>query len=198
MIAVEQTGTNWFVDKEGYISKIEPSLLGIDRLFAANDKVLEIHTGILEKYREKSVKITDEIGIERIINGHTITANNKETATQLYDFLKVNTDVEWVFITYNGCCKNILTTSHSNNSEGVFIPILKSIFNKGYNLNKLEHNHPVTSTNTSDSGKIKQIKPGASLNDMRVKWWAARNYPNLSSSTSWRVYDTKMNNTYNY
>ncbi len=147
-------GSNYTVDRQGYINNEGGNENSFDVLY----------TEECWKNGEKDVYIEIPLGIlggRQTITGEGTNGNNytfdlytvkgDEFATELFEFLAINTDVEWshTFIGGPDSQKSVLSTSHIENSEAG----QAYLFRNGWTIKAHNHSHPYNNT-PSPSDKI--------------------------------------------
>ena len=136
-------GSNYTVDKQGYIKNVGSNDKTIDLLYTQDswdngnkDIFVEIPIGVLERRNTLSVEGTDG----KIYTFDMYTIRDDELSTRVFEFLAANTDVEWsqTFVGNSNSETSILSTSHIENTETGQGYLLRN----GWTIRAHNHSHP--------------------------------------------------------
>ncbi len=139
----DAVGSNYTVDKKGYIKNVGSNDKTIDLLYTQDswdngnkDIFVEIPIGVLEKRNTLSVEGTDG----KIYTFDMYTIRDDELSTRVFEFLAANTDVEWsqTFVGNPKSEISILSTSHDERTEIGQGYLLRN----GWTIRAHNHSHP--------------------------------------------------------
>lgn len=136
-------GSNYTVDRKGYIEKQEKNQRVVDVLYTyecwdsgTKDVYIELPIGTLEKKNTVSVEGTN--GVSYTLDMYNI--NDDNLSTELFEFLAAHTDVEWsqTFVGHSNSGKSVLSTSHDRITEVGQGYLLRY----GWTIRTHNHSHP--------------------------------------------------------
>ncbi len=138
--------TDYLVNDEGYVQEKNPFMnaikgfLGIkdetDQLIASNGNSLVMESGTMGKVQSYSQG-------NKLI-GHYFNVADNNAAKQIFEFVSENTNVEWGRVKVESLDKknNVISTSHTYNTENVMSKIAINMMDRGYPVVELTHSHP--------------------------------------------------------
>ncbi len=172
---VDPTGANeddYGLSQEGHVTLLEKTddendrLIVLDEKGNKTDKTIEVKKGVLNNIK------SDNDSENNTYNYMTIV--NDDEASNLFEFVSQNTNVEWSQVKFRNMF-NYISTSHQPHSDGSGAHLAYKLIVQGSNLREHIHSHPTSTEGPSG------FKPSEKIEgDRKFAEWMHKYRPEVS------------------
>ncbi len=173
---------NWQLDGRGYFILKEQTDDDFDVIFGRNDAKLQVEKGATNAMINVFENPKNSSG--EVINTPTSIYKIKNNAVEIFEFLALNSDVEWSLFSFSDTDYSLLGTTHYVNGDNTPIYIENNLLE--YNsTSKFYHSHTITSTaSNSDRSYVERMNNNGINPVTQIFYTPTKSYYTYTSTSS--------------